>query len=133
MKISESPPYQISATFGGMFMDNSQQSTHSCTDRLDLQLKYTYILLCKECLKWSISRSDESYIFFKTYHKLGPLRHMIQYYRFPGLNICHGLIFFTTLSVHIQHTWKVCEYCNYALIILQAMSGPIYCFKIANT
>jgi len=31
MKISESPPYQISATFGGMFMDNSQQSTHSCT------------------------------------------------------------------------------------------------------
>jgi len=103
------------------------------TDRLYLQLKYTYILLCKECLKWFISRSDKSYIFFKTYHKLGPLRHMIQYYHFPGINICHGLIFFTTLSVHIQHTWKGCECCNYALVILQAMSAPINCFKVANT
>lgn len=41
--------------------------------RPDLQLKY--ILLCKECLKWFISRSDKSCILFKTYHQLGPLRH----------------------------------------------------------
>ena len=29
MKISESLSFQISATSGGMFMDNSQQSTHT--------------------------------------------------------------------------------------------------------
>jgi hypothetical protein len=31
MKISESLPDQISAKSGGMFTDNSQQSTHSFT------------------------------------------------------------------------------------------------------
>jgi hypothetical protein len=31
MKISVSLPYQISATSGGLFMDGSQQSTHSFT------------------------------------------------------------------------------------------------------
>lgn len=96
----------------------------------DLQLKY--ILLCKECLKWFINRSDKSCILFKTYHQLGPLRHTIQCYHFPGINICYGLIIFTTLSVHIQHTWMMCECCNYALVIIQAMSGPINCSKIAN-
>jgi len=75
----------------------------------DLQLKY--FLLCKECLKWFISRYDKSCILFKTYHQLGPLRHTIPYYHFPGINICYELIFFTTLSVHIQHTWTMCECC----------------------
>ena len=99
--------------------------------RPHLQLKY--ILLCKECLKWFIRRFDKSCIFLKTYHQLGPLRHTIQYYHFPGINICYGLIFFTTLSVHIQHTWTMCECCIYAVVIIQAISGPINCFKIANT
>jgi hypothetical protein len=97
------------------------------TNRLDFQINHSFILLCKECLKWCTDLKKVAY-FSNIYHHLGPLNLLLSRYK----NLSWATIF-PTLSVHMQHTWMMCECCKYGSVIIQAIPGHINCFKTAHT